>query len=110
MVRAVTLLGPKVGLRGLMKPFNLRDEAGGKVKGAQIRVDAKTGTLNFVSTLTGYITAPDGTELTFAIFTGDLARRAQSREAEQAEGSRGWVGRSKLLQSQLITRWATLYG
>lgn len=110
MVKAVTLLGPKVGLRGLMKPFNLRDEAGGKVKGAQIRVDAKTGTLNFVSTLTGYITAPDGTELTFAIFTGDLARRAKSRDAEQAEGSRGWVGRSKLLQSQLITRWATLYG
>ncbi|PYF09801.1 D-alanyl-D-alanine carboxypeptidase/D-alanyl-D-alanine-endopeptidase (penicillin-binding protein 4) [Rhodobacter viridis] len=110
MVKAVTLLGPKVGLRGLMKPFNLRDEAGGKVKGQEIRVDAKTGTLNFVSTLTGYITAPDGTELTFAIFTGDLARRAQSRDAEQAEGSRGWVGRSKVLQSQLITRWATLYG
>ncbi|WP_444454781.1 D-alanyl-D-alanine carboxypeptidase/D-alanyl-D-alanine endopeptidase [Rhodobacter capsulatus] len=110
MVKAVTLLGPKVGLRGLMKPFNLRDEAGGKVKGQEIRVDAKTGTLNFVSTLTGYITAPDGTELTFAIFTGDLARRAQSRDAEQAQGSRGWVGRSKVLQSQLITRWATLYG
>ncbi|WP_444464306.1 D-alanyl-D-alanine carboxypeptidase/D-alanyl-D-alanine endopeptidase [Rhodobacter capsulatus] len=110
MVKAVTLLGPGVGLRGLMKPFNLRDEAGGKVKGQTIRVDAKTGTLNFVSTLTGYITAPDGTELTFAIFTGDLARRARSRDAEEVEGSRGWVGRSKLLQSQLITRWATLYG
>jgi len=111
MVRAVTLLGPKLGLRGLMKPFALREEGGAKAKAPSgIKVDAKTGTLNFVSTLTGYITTPDGTELTFAIFTGDLARRARSRDAEQAEGSRGWVGRSKLLQSQLIARWSSLYG
>jgi len=110
MVRAVTLLGPKVGLRGLMKPFNLRDESGRSVKDAPMRIDAKTGTLNFVSTLTGYMTAPDGTELTFAIFTGDLARRARAKEAEEPAGGRGWVSRSKILQSQLLSRWAMLYG
>lgn len=110
MVRAVTLLGPRLGLRGLLKPFLLRDSAGNRFEMPGLRVDAKTGTLNFVSTLTGYITAPDGTELTFAIFTGDLARRARSQGATRPEGGRAWVGRSKLLQSQLITRWATLYG
>ncbi|MFD2173832.1 D-alanyl-D-alanine carboxypeptidase/D-alanyl-D-alanine-endopeptidase [Rhodobacter lacus] len=109
MVRAVTLLGPKAGLRGLMKPFGLRDAAGRTVTVPGLRVDAKTGTLNFVSTLTGFITAPDGTELTFAIFTGDLARRARA-QGGQPEGSKAWIGRSKILQSQLITRWATLYG
>ncbi|SOC02833.1 D-alanyl-D-alanine carboxypeptidase/D-alanyl-D-alanine endopeptidase [Rhodobacter maris] len=110
MVRAVTLLGPKAGLRGLMKPFGLRDSAGRTVEVPGLRVDAKTGTLNFVSTLTGFITAPDGTELTFAIFTGDLARRARSQSSGEPEGSRTWVRRSKVLQSQLITRWAALYG
>lgn len=110
MVRAMALLGPKAGLRGLMKPFALRDESGGKVPDAGFRVDAKTGTLNFVSTLAGYMTAPDGTELVFAIFTGDLARRARSRNSESPEGSGGWVRRSKILQSQLLSRWASLYG
>lgn len=110
MVRAVSLLGPKAGLRGLMKPFNLRDEAGRTVKDSALKVDAKTGTLNFVSTLTGYMTAPDGTELVFAIFTGDLARRARSKDSEEPEGSGAWVKRSKILQSQLLERWAGLYG
>ncbi|PTV96668.1 D-alanyl-D-alanine carboxypeptidase/D-alanyl-D-alanine-endopeptidase (penicillin-binding protein 4) [Rhodobacter aestuarii] len=106
MVRAVTLLGPKVGLRGLMKPFELRDDNGGKRQSQPFRVDAKTGTLNFVSTLTGYMTAPDGTELTFAIFTGDLARRQRAGDS----GSGAWVRRSKVLQSRLLERWAALYG
>lgn len=110
MVRAVSLLGPKAGLRGLMKPFKLRDEAGRNVKDQSLRIDAKTGTLNFVSTLTGYMTAPDGTELVFAIFTGDLARRARSKDSEEPEGSGAWVRRSKVLQSQLLERWAALYG
>ncbi|RWR52138.1 D-alanyl-D-alanine carboxypeptidase/D-alanyl-D-alanine-endopeptidase [Sinirhodobacter huangdaonensis] len=110
MVRAVTLLGPKAGLRGLMKPFALRD-AGGKVQqGQALRVDAKTGTLNFVSTLTGYMTAPDGTELAFAIFTGDVARRARAGASEQPQGGRAWISRSKVLQSALLERWGALYG
>ena len=110
MVRAVTLLGPKAGLRGLMKPFALRD-AGGKVpQGQALRVDEKTGTLNFVSTLTGYMTAPDGTELAFAIFTGDVARRARAGASEQPQGGRAWISRSKVLQSALLERWGALYG
>ena len=110
MVRAVGVLGPKAGLRGLMKPFTLRDERGNFRKEQALRVDAKTGTLNFVSTLTGYMTAPDGTELVFAIFTGDLARRARATQDEEPAGSGAWVRRSKVLQSQLLERWATLYG
>ncbi|MBZ4021369.1 D-alanyl-D-alanine carboxypeptidase/D-alanyl-D-alanine-endopeptidase [Rhodobacter sp. TJ_12] len=106
MVRAVTLLGPRVGLRGLMKPFALRDDNGRKRQSQAFAVDAKTGTLNFVSTLAGYMTAPDGTELTFAIFTGDLARRQRAG----SDGSAAWVRRSKVLQSRLLERWAALYG
>ena len=110
MVRALRLLGPQVGLRGLMKGFDLRDETGRKLQSQPLDVDAKTGTLNFVSTLAGYMTAPDGTDLAFAIFTGDLGRRARAARQEQPEGSIGWVKRSKILQSQLLMRWATLYG
>ena len=110
MVRALAAHGPQVGLRGVMRDFGMRDAQGRVVKGHPVQVQAKTGTLNFVSTLAGYMTAQDGTELVFAIFTGDLARRARVKNDEEPAGSGAWVRRSKVLQSQLIERWDTLYG
>lgn len=111
MVRTLRALGPKAGLRGLMKPVAFRDEKGRKAA-SPILVEAKTGTLNFVSALTGFMVAPDGRELIFAIFTGDLARRdALPIEArESPEGGTAWVRRSKRLQQQLIERWGAVYG
>jgi D-alanyl-D-alanine carboxypeptidase/D-alanyl-D-alanine-endopeptidase (penicillin-binding protein 4) len=35
---------------------------------------AKTGTLNFVSTLAGYVQAPSGRTLAFSVFCADLDR------------------------------------
>ena len=112
MVRALVTLGPKAGLRGLLKEFAFRDEAGRKVRGGPVTVEAKTGTLNFVSTLAGYVRAPGGTDLAFAIFTGDVARRDSipDSQKENAPGVGAWVKRSKRLQQQLIERWATVYG
>ena len=111
MVNTIRALGPQAGLRGLMKPVVFKD-AKGKKAVSPILVEAKTGTLNFVSALTGFMVAPDGRELIFAIFTGDLARRdALPIEArESPEGGTAWVRRSKRLQQQLIERWGAVYG
>ena len=112
MVRMLTRLGPQAGLRGLMKPIPLRDANGKKIAGSPIRVDAKTGTLNFISTLAGYVTATGGRELAFAIFTGDVARRdaVPDSQKEMPPGVGAWVKRSKRLQQQLIERWSAVYG
>lgn len=112
MVRALVRLGPDAGMRGLMKDYSFRDEAGRKVKGQDVRVSAKTGTLNFVSALAGYITTADGRELVFATFTGDVARRDAIPESqmERPDGSKAWVARSRRLQQELIERWAAVYG
>ncbi|RWR34110.1 D-alanyl-D-alanine carboxypeptidase/D-alanyl-D-alanine-endopeptidase [Sinirhodobacter populi] len=109
MAQAVVLLGPKAGLKGLMKPFALRDAQGRPTQAGPVQVAAKTGTLNFVSTLTGYVTAPGGRDLVFAIFTGDLKRRAQAIGVEDPPGGKAWIARSKILQSGLLERWGTLY-
>jgi serine-type D-Ala-D-Ala carboxypeptidase/endopeptidase (penicillin-binding protein 4) len=112
MVRALVTLGPKAGLRGLLKEIPMLDAKGRRIAGSPIRVDAKTGTLNFVSTLAGYVTAPGGRELAFAIFTGDVARRdaVPDSEKEQPPGVIAWTKRSKRLQQQLIERWSAVYG
>lgn len=100
------------GLRDILKPIGMRDEKRKVIKDHPIKVDAKTGTLNFVSSLAGYLTGPDGTEMAFAIFAADEGIRATLTRAER-EGPAGgvsWNRRAKRMQQQLIERWGVLYG
>lgn len=112
MVSALVKQGPNGSLAHLMKQIPLRDAKGRMIKGHPIKVHAKTGTLNFVSALAGYITAPDGTRLAFAIFIADEKRRAglAKTDREAPQGSKSWNKAAKRLQQGLIERWATLYG
>ncbi len=110
MVRTLVSLGPGAGLRGLMKDVPLNEK--GKPPMPGVLVSGKTGTLNFVSALVGYMTCADGAELAYAIFTGDVARRdaVPDDQKEDPPGGAAWVRRSKTLQRGLLTRWAAVYG
>ncbi|SLN49247.1 D-alanyl-D-alanine carboxypeptidase/D-alanyl-D-alanine endopeptidase [Ruegeria meonggei] len=112
LVTALVAARKTGALRPLLKSYNLLDSQGRPVKDHPIKVNAKTGTLNFVSGLGGFITAPDGSELAFAIFTADVDHRATIPRAlrERPEGARSWNNRSRKLQRALIERWGTLKG
>lgn len=112
MVAALVRQGPNGSLAHLLKPIALRDANGRVIKGHPIKVHAKTGTLNFVSALAGYVTAPDGTQLAFAMFMADEKRRAgvAKSDREAPQGAKSWNKAAKRLQQALIERWATLYG
>lgn len=103
MVRAMVAGGYNGELRPLMKPFRVNDDN-------SIKVDAKTGTLNFVSALTGYVTRPGQTPLAFAIFCSNIERRdgLAMEQRERPEGGREWLGRARTLQRNLLKRWATI--
>ncbi|WP_159965952.1 D-alanyl-D-alanine carboxypeptidase/D-alanyl-D-alanine endopeptidase [Profundibacterium mesophilum] len=103
MARAMVLSGYDGELRQLMKPFRVVDDN-------SIKVDAKTGTLNFVSALTGYVARPGRTPLAFAIFCSDVERREAlaMEQRERPEGGRAWLGRARTLQRRLLRRWATI--
>ncbi|SFD50752.1 D-alanyl-D-alanine carboxypeptidase / D-alanyl-D-alanine-endopeptidase (penicillin-binding protein 4) [Sulfitobacter brevis] len=98
-------------LRPILKQFVLRDSKGRPVNNHPIRVDAKTGTLNFVSGLAGYVTALDGTVLAFAILAADPKIRAtiSREEREGPPGARAWNGRAKRAQQGLLERWGAIY-
>lgn len=110
MVSAL-LVARKSGLRDILKPVAMRDDQRRILRNHPIKVDAKTGTLNFVSSLAGYLTAPDGTEMAFAIFAADEKHRATLSRAERdgPPGGRAWNQRAKRMQQQLIERWGALY-
>ncbi|MEP4197954.1 MAG: D-alanyl-D-alanine carboxypeptidase/D-alanyl-D-alanine-endopeptidase [Aliishimia sp.] len=101
----------QAGFRGMLKPIAMRDAKGRVQKTHPLKVHAKTGTLNFVSALAGYMTVPDGTELAFAIFAADEKTRSRIKKAnrEAPQGARGWNKRAKTMQQRLIERWGSLY-
>ena len=109
-ILAEIMAGPALaaGLRGLMKPIPLRDADGKKIP-SDIAIDAKTGTLNFVSNLSGYVQGPQGRVLAFAVLTGDETRRAATEGQELPEGVIGWTRRSKGLQQAIIKAWVAQY-
>jgi D-alanyl-D-alanine carboxypeptidase/D-alanyl-D-alanine-endopeptidase (penicillin-binding protein 4) len=71
-------------------------------------VRAKTGTLNFVSSLAGYVRTDRGRDLAFAIFASDLAARAAGKEegSETPRGARSWNRRARNLQQEILKHLA----
>lgn len=113
MVRAlVAAQGTQAGqgLKPVLRDLGMRDGEGEAIE-SPVRVIGKTGTLNFVSTLVGYVQPPSGREMAFAILCADVARRDRLSvaERERPEGGRGWTRRARQLQGQLIARWAGLH-
>jgi D-alanyl-D-alanine carboxypeptidase/D-alanyl-D-alanine-endopeptidase (penicillin-binding protein 4) len=93
-----------------LKPVNLEISKSMPAP-AGVSVYAKTGTLNFVSALAGFITTRDGRDLSFAIFTSDRARRdaIPTDQRERPAGATGWAGRSRQLQKELLRSWAVRF-
>lgn len=97
-------------LKPVLRDLGMRDGDGGAIE-SPVTVIGKTGTLNFVSALVGYVQPPSGRDLAFAIFCADPDRRDRipMAQREQPEGGKSWTKRARRLQGQLIARWAGLY-
>ena len=104
------ILAANRGVAPLLKTVNLStDKKTPNPKDVLVR--AKTGTLNFVSSLTGIITRQGKRDLAFAILTADTARRdaIPPAERERPPGSKSWARRSRRLQKQLLRHWSRHY-
>ncbi|WP_246100761.1 D-alanyl-D-alanine carboxypeptidase/D-alanyl-D-alanine endopeptidase [Palleronia caenipelagi] len=103
MVRAMSGAGWEGPLRPLLRQFDPEDD--------RLSVSAKTGTLNFVSGLAGYLEGPRGKPLAFSIFCADLPRRDSLSEAERErpDGGIAWNKSAKRIQRAMLQRWGALY-
>ena len=103
----VQILGANSGVDVLMKPFGLGlDKSTPAPVGVEVR--AKTGTLNFVSSLAGFVSTRGGRKLCFTILTADTERRdaIPPEQRERPAGAKGWANRSRRLQKDLLRGWA----
>lgn len=111
LAKALAILKQKAQIHPILKVFTMKDAKGRPMKNHAIAVNAKTGTLNFVSGLAGYMKAPSGEELAFAIFAAnpDLRDSLTRAQRERPKGAKSWNRRAKALQQKLIERWGALY-
>jgi len=94
----------------ILREMGLADADGKELKASPVRIRAKSGTLNFVSNLAGFVQG-EGRDLAFAIIAADPARRAglPMAQREEPKGGRSWTKRARRLQQGLIRAWAAAY-
>ena len=109
MVQALVAAGPRGRLRSLLRAHRVNGEVQAQI--GTVEIVTKTGTLNFVSTLTGYMEGPNR-PLAFAIFNADLPRRAAlgPDERDHPSGGRTWIGRARTLQNDMLVSWLRGFG
>lgn len=109
MVRLLVAAAPG-GLPGMLKERPLRDADGKPLETPGVRVAAKTGTLDFVSALAGYVEGPGDRRRAFAIFAADLeARAAIPPEArDDPPGAGAFERRARAQEQALLRRWIAL--
>ncbi|MDO6588746.1 MULTISPECIES: D-alanyl-D-alanine carboxypeptidase/D-alanyl-D-alanine endopeptidase [Rhodobacterales] len=96
-------------LHPIMKDIPVRDRNGDALASVAGAVQAKTGTLNFVSNLAGYLRAHDGRKLAFVIFASDMVAReiGKLEGSEQPSGARSWNRAAHRLQHRILRYWTT---
>jgi D-alanyl-D-alanine carboxypeptidase/D-alanyl-D-alanine-endopeptidase (penicillin-binding protein 4) len=110
MALALAKRGVMDRLRPLLKNIVMTDAGGNEIAVPPAVVRAKTGTLNFATSLAGYVRTLAGNDLAFAYFSADVEARAEAADddEETPPGSREFLAGSRRLQQVLLQRWGTL--
>ncbi len=107
MVQFLRAVGVEDTLRPIMRTVSLVGDDDKVIEGG-VEVRAKTGTLNFVSSLAGYVQTRQGRNLAFAIFAADLDARERGKLLgdERPPGARSWNRRARALQQDILKHLA----
>lgn len=108
MARFLMADGVKDTLHPIMKDIPLVNAQREVIQDRAVLIRAKTGTLNFVSSLAGYMRTSSGRDLAFAYFAADLDAREAGKlhGSENPPGARSWNTKARSLQQQILQHWA----
>mgnify|MGYP001793718666 FL=1 len=112
MVRFLHADGVSPALRPIMNSIPLVDDNRQRIADDIVTIHAKTGTLNFVSSLAGYMRTSKGRDLAFAYFAADIPARERGKllGSENPPGARSWNRAARALQNDILRHWALRAG
>ncbi len=113
-LRAVVGTQPPSGERRPRLPGGVLDLLGDyNVAAKSVKLDyrkldvvAKTGTMDYVRGLAGFIATPSGRRLVFAIFSNDLGSRGQNGRRTD----RRWMAQARDFERRLVRGWVKRFG
>lgn len=108
---------PTVRLRSVLKKHSYSDRNAPNPK-VDAEMRAKTGSLDFVNALAGYIdvaptpAAPSGRNFAFAFIAADVERRrnAQTAGGDSPPGAEEFAAKARRLQRAMARSWITRFG
>ncbi|MFT6074308.1 MAG: D-alanyl-D-alanine carboxypeptidase/D-alanyl-D-alanine-endopeptidase (penicillin-binding protein 4) [Yoonia sp.] len=108
MVKMLSAPGVLETLQPILRDIRLVGDDDQIIDREGVSVRAKTGTLNFVSTLAGYVRTDKDRDLAFAIFASDLHAREVGKQegSEQPRGARTFNTRARRLQQNILKHLA----
>jgi D-alanyl-D-alanine carboxypeptidase/D-alanyl-D-alanine-endopeptidase (penicillin-binding protein 4) len=89
------------GIAALLKDYNVATR-NVDLDYKNLDIAAKTGTMDYVRGLAGYIVTPSGRRLAFAIFSNDIDRRP---DGEIQRIDKRWMARAREFERGLIRSW-----
>jgi D-alanyl-D-alanine carboxypeptidase/D-alanyl-D-alanine-endopeptidase (penicillin-binding protein 4) len=88
------------GVARILRPYNVAAKSV-KLDYDRLTVAAKTGTMDYVRGLAGYIVTPRDRRIAFAVFSNHLGRR----DGDGRGIDRGWMARARGFERALIRNW-----
>ncbi|MDX8347077.1 D-alanyl-D-alanine carboxypeptidase/D-alanyl-D-alanine-endopeptidase [Cognatiyoonia sp. IB215446] len=112
MVRFLLAKDVATTLHPILRTLPLVDDNRQRIPNETALIRAKTGTLNFVTGLAGYLRSAKGREYAFAYFAADLDARERGKllGSENPPGSRSWNNAARSLQNRILRHWALRAG
>ncbi len=95
----------------LMNDYEVKKTNSAILKNYTRKVKVKTGSLNFVSNIAGYIETKSGRRMAFAILTSNMIERNKLKKEDRDNPvkARVWIKKSRKIQLNLLEYWAFKY-
>ena len=94
-----------------MSDYRLKKTNSAILKNYTNKVKVKTGSLNFVSNVAGYIETKSGRRMAFVILTSNMSERNKLKKEnrDSPPSAKAWIKKSRKIQLDLLEYWSFKY-
>jgi len=111
LVKLLENSGWQGSIYNYMSDYRLKKTNSAILKNYTNKVKVKTGSLNFVSNVAGYIETKSGRRMAFVILTSNMSERNKLKKEnrDSPPSAKAWIKKSRKIQLDLLEYWSFKY-